>query len=260
MILSELFLQSAFLLLIILFFVSFVYDSRRIIISLLILISILGVLSITLRGFENSRFPVVNLYESLIFISVLGVFFLLYVFIKLKNIIWIVRLGLPVLFLILGVATILPPWDKTPHYLIPALQSYWLYIHVTASFVSYSGFTVAFILGILFLFYNKKNRVKAGNIEIMVYKIIAFSFPVLTFGIFTGAIWANYAWGSYWSWDPKETWSLVTWIIYAGYLHTRIIRGWRGRVGIYWVIAGFIVMVFTFIGVNYLLPGLHSYL
>ena len=91
------------------------------------------------------------------------------------------------------------------------------------------------------------------------YKVIGFAFPLLTLCIITGAIWANYAWGTYWSWDPKETWSLITWIIYAAYLHARLMYGWKGKRAAWMAIFGFAAVLFTFFGVNYLLPGLHSY-
>ncbi|MBI5062206.1 MAG: cytochrome c biogenesis protein CcsA, partial [Desulfatitalea sp.] len=91
------------------------------------------------------------------------------------------------------------------------------------------------------------------------YKSIVIGFPMLTLGIITGAAWANYAWGSYWSWDPKETWSLITWFIYAGMLHLRMMRGWRGNRIALLSIIGFLAVLFTYFGVNYWLSGLHSY-
>jgi len=91
------------------------------------------------------------------------------------------------------------------------------------------------------------------------YKSIAVGFPLLSLGIITGAAWANYAWGTYWSWDPKETWSLITWFIYAAYLHARLTRGWQGRRAALLSIVGFLAVVFTYFGVNFLLSGLHSY-
>ena len=91
------------------------------------------------------------------------------------------------------------------------------------------------------------------------YLCLSLGFPFLTLGIITGSIWAEYAWGSYWNWDPKETWSLVTWLIYAALLHGRLTIGWRGRRAAYFLIIGFAVVLFTFLGVNLLLPGLHSY-
>ena len=93
----------------------------------------------------------------------------------------------------------------------------------------------------------------------LIYKTVAISFPLLTLMIIAGAYWANRTWGSYWSWDPKEDWALITWLTYAGYLHMRLTRGWRGRRSAYFAIIGFGVVMFTFFGVTYLLPGLHAY-
>jgi ABC-type transport system involved in cytochrome c biogenesis permease subunit len=98
-----------------------------------------------------------------------------------------------------------------------------------------------------------------NKIDLLTYKTIAVAFPLLTVMIATGAYWANRTWGSYWSWDPKETWALITWLVYAGYLHARLVHGWRGRRAAYLAIIGFAVVIFTFFGVSYLLPGLHAY-
>jgi cytochrome c-type biogenesis protein CcsB len=97
------------------------------------------------------------------------------------------------------------------------------------------------------------------SLDELVYKTIVVGFPLLTIGIVTGAAWANYAWGSYWSWDPKETWSLITWFVYAIFLHARTTRDWRGKRTAILSIIGFVAVVFTYFGVNYLLSGLHSY-
>ncbi len=99
----------------------------------------------------------------------------------------------------------------------------------------------------------------AEMLDRITYKTIAIAFPLLTLMIAAGAYWANRTWGSYWSWDPKETWAAITWLVYAGYLHMRITRGWRGRRAAYFAILGFAVVMFTFFGVTYLLPGLHAY-
>ncbi len=99
----------------------------------------------------------------------------------------------------------------------------------------------------------------ADTLDRVTYKTICIAFPLLTAMIAAGAYWANRTWGSYWSWDPKETWAAITWLVYAGYLHMRITRGWRGRRAAYFAILGFGVVIFTFLGVTYLLPGLHAY-
>ena len=99
----------------------------------------------------------------------------------------------------------------------------------------------------------------ATSLDSLIYKTVAISFPLLTFMIIAGAYWANRTWGTYWSWDPKEDWALITWLTYAGYLHMRLTRGWRGRRSAYFAIIGFGIVMFTFFGVTYLLPGLHAY-
>ena len=99
----------------------------------------------------------------------------------------------------------------------------------------------------------------AEALDRITYKTICIAFPLLTLMIAAGAYWANRTWGSYWSWDPKETWAAITWLVYAGYLHMRITRGWRGRRAAYFAILGFAVVMFTFFGVTYLLPGMHAY-
>ena len=99
----------------------------------------------------------------------------------------------------------------------------------------------------------------SDSLDKLIYKTICIGFPLLTLMIAAGAYWANRTWGSYWSWDPKETWAAITWLVYAGYLHMRITRGWRGRRAAYFAILGFAVVMFTFFGVTYLLPGLHAY-
>jgi cytochrome c-type biogenesis protein CcsB len=106
------------------------------------------------------------------------------------------------------------------------------------------------------LLFKKKDE---KNLDAIAYKTIGFGFLFLTLGIISGAVWANSAWGTYWSWDPKETWSLITWFIYAIYLHIRFRKGWRGKKAAWVSVIGFVAMLFTYFGVNYLLSGLHSY-
>lgn len=138
--------------------------------------------------------------------------------------------------------------------LAPALKSPWLTIHVLTVAVAYAGFTLA--AGMAFRQLSKRETEQK---EDGVHHVIAGSFMMLSLSIIFGAFWAEQAWGSYWSWDPKETWALITWIIYAVYLHLYRKPDWQGRNGNYIVILGFVFMLFTFFGVNYLLTGLHSY-
>jgi cytochrome c-type biogenesis protein CcsB len=150
------------------------------------------------------------------------------------------------------------------------LKSHWLTFHVVTAIFSYGAFAVSFGLGLMYLlktYFGENSNITglvsrfpdANFLDELAYKLITFGFSFLTLVIVTGAIWANYAWGTYWSWDPKETWSLITWIIYAGYLHARLMYDWKGKRAAWLAVLGFTSVLFTFFGVNYLLPGLHSY-
>ncbi len=154
--------------------------------------------------------------------------------------------------------------------LAPALNSYWLPVHVMLLFFGNAVFAVAFGAGIMYLLMERElKRKKLGPIfkrlpsldvlDDINHRCLTIGFPLLTLGIITGSIWAEYAWGSYWSWDPKEVWSLITWLLYAALLHGRMTVGWRGRKAAILAIVGFCSVLFTFLGVNLLLPGLHTY-
>ena len=151
--------------------------------------------------------------------------------------------------------------------LMPALRSSWLGIHVSTVIVAYGAFGVSFVLSIIFLL---RGKMKEGGfwdthipqkekLDTISYRCVSLGMMFLTVTIFIGGIWAENAWGSYWSWDPKETWALVTWVIYLVYLHLRIRRGWSGKTAAIFGAVGFVCVLFTYIGVNTLLPGLHSY-
>lgn len=169
---------------------------------------------------------------------------------------------MPLAFLMMGYASMLPK-DIKP--LMPALQSGWLNFHVGTAIVSYGSFAVACGLSIMYLIGLKsdgkegKSSLNRDAADYLSYRVIAFGFLMLSLVIITGAIWAKHAWARYWGWDPKETWSLITWIIYAAYLHLRFNRGWHGKAAAWFSIIGFICVIFTFVGVNILLPGIHSY-
>ena len=215
--------------------------------------------------------PLSNFYESLIFFSWTIVFLYLIMELKLKN----RSLGvfvLPVSFLLMAFASLSPDISSRIEPLIPALQSNWLTSHVLTCFMGYAAFTVAFGLGVMYFLKkaaaDKKKKMISGFFHLLpdedlvdelIYQSAALGFVFLTLGIMTGSIWAHYAWGSYWSWDPKETWSLITWLIYALMLHARHVRGWRGKRMALMSIVGFACVLFTYLGVNYL-AGLHSYL
>ncbi len=171
---------------------------------------------------------------------------------------------MPVAFIVMGYASVLPK-DIKP--LMPALQSGWLYIHVGTAVLSYGAFAVAAGLSVMYLVTESRKK-KETNLsslpdsevcDYLSYRVIAFGYIMLTLVIVTGAIWAKAAWARYWGWDPKETWSLITWLIYSVYLHLRLNRGWKGKPAALFAIIGFICVIFTFIGVNILIPGIHSY-
>ncbi|MFZ5626145.1 MAG: c-type cytochrome biogenesis protein CcsB [Bacillota bacterium] len=154
--------------------------------------------------------------------------------------------------------------------LMPALQSNWLHAHVATAIIAYGAFAFSCGLAIMYLWKEKMEAVgstswfnrelpRAALLDELSYRFIAFGFPLMSLVIITGAVWAEFAWGRYWSWDPKETWSLITWLVYSAYLHARLTYGWKGRRAAWMAIIGFLTVLFTYFGVNILLPGLHSY-
>ncbi len=160
----------------------------------------------------------------------------------------------------------LMPKEATP--LVPALQSYWLWLHVSVTLFGEAFFAVGFVTSIMYLIADSKEKkgtagkssLTAERLDSISYRTIAIGFPLFTLGgLVFGMVWAYKAWGGYWSWDPKETWSLITWFVFALYLHTRIVMGWKGRRSALIAIIGFLAALFTYFGVNYLLAGLHSY-
>lgn len=181
------------------------------------------------------------------------------------------QLGAFVLPVMFAFSLLVWHWKEGIHrVLMPALQNpFWLYVHVGTAILAYGGFGVAFALAVSYLVISGgEGKGSAGflasrlpSLEWMddyMYKVVAFAFVFQTLVVITGAIWAETAWGSPWSWDPKEVWSLITWLIYALYLHARLTRDWKGRRAAWLNVIGFAAVIFTFVGVN-LLPGLHSY-
>jgi cytochrome c-type biogenesis protein CcsB len=231
--------------------------------------------AIFLRWYESyqmgiGRAPLTNLYESLVFFALT----IAIVYLLMERKFGIKTAGAfvtPFPFLIMAYAS-LNPNEIQP--LVPALQSNWLISHVVTCFIGYAAFAVSFGVSFLYLFKvraeNRPAKSKKGNtfldflpssvlLDEVGYKTIAIGFPLLTIGIITGAFWANVAWGTYWSWDPKETWSLIVWLIYAAYLHARITKGWKGKKAALLSIVGFSATIFCYLGVNLILSGLHSY-
>ena len=210
--------------------------------------------------------PLSNLYESLIFFS--WTIVVVYLIIERKHKSRIIgAFTTPLAFLAMAYASMSPNISNQIQPLLPALKSNWLIAHVIACFIGYASFAIAFGISWMYLF---KQRDTGGESRLLAHfpkhnildelnhQLVMFGFLFLTTGIITGAVWANSAWGRYWGWDPKETWSLITWFIYATLLHARLMRGWHGKRVAYLSIIGFAAVLFTYFGVNYL-PGLHSY-
>jgi cytochrome c-type biogenesis protein CcsB len=170
----------------------------------------------------------------------------------------------PLIFIIIGYAAM---QNKGVRPLMPALQSNWLTIHVATAVISYGAFGVACGVSGMYLLREKfskdeffiKHIPSLERLDIISYRTISLGYLFLTIVMVTGAIWAERAWGRYWAWDPKETWSFITWVIYSIYLHARIVKGWKGRRAALFSVIGFICVLFTYIGVNTLLPSIHSY-
>ncbi|MEE4357242.1 MAG: c-type cytochrome biogenesis protein CcsB [Desulfococcaceae bacterium] len=215
--------------------------------------------------------PLSNLFESLIFFAWSIVAIYLFVEYRTQNK-TIGAFVMPIAFLAMAYASLSPNISDRIQPLIPALKSNWLIAHVITCFLGYAGFAVAFGISIMYILRPKTpqngNGENSGSLlsrlplrdvlDDLNHKMVQFGFLFLSVGIITGAVWANSAWGRYWGWDPKETWSLITWFLYATLLHARLMRGWHGKKIAYISIAGFMAVLFTYFGVN-LLPGLHSY-
>ena len=249
------------------------------------------------RWIVAGYFPLSNLYESLLFLTWTLLTIYLYIETKTKSKLMGAVL-IPVALLITGFAnlTLSPDMQKASP-LVPALQSNWLMMHVSMMMLSYATLIMGSLLCILFLVISKYQDVdlqivdesslplynvmldyyeaklfspsdeisELGKLKLLQsidnwsYRIIGLGFPFLTIGIISGGVWANEAWGSYWSWDPKETWALITWLVFATYLHARITKGWEGKKTAILGGLGFFVIWICYLGVNFLGKGLHSY-
>ncbi len=221
--------------------------------------AVLLLATIVHRSVAINFVAITNTYESLIFFSAM-IAALLFVYRAQKRFrkIPFVTFGATVVALALLSLTSSPIAASSIQPPIPALQSYWLVAHVTLSFIGEAFFTIAFVASIVYL--ASRNPERRSNIDRIIYTSIGIGYPIFTTGALVfGAIWAKNAWGSYWSWDPKETWSLITWLTYTAYLHLRLIGKTRGKISAIASIAGYLFMLFTFFGVNYLLSSLHSY-
>ncbi|MGB9735644.1 MAG: c-type cytochrome biogenesis protein CcsB [bacterium] len=212
--------------------------------------------------------PITNLYESLIFLS--WTIALTYIIVDIKY--KIRKLGFPVslvAFIFMAYASFSPDVNSRIEPLVPALKSNWLVFHVITSFFGYAFFALAFGASVFYLISDWYTGYTNGKVisylpstkvlDDISYKLIIVGEILLAIGIITGAAWADYAWGRYWSWDPKETWSLITFLVYIVYIHLRYSWGWHGRAAAIFSIIGFAFVLFTYLGVNLILSGLHSY-
>jgi cytochrome c-type biogenesis protein CcsB len=255
--------------------------------SLVLISNLLFVLTLGSRWIMSGYFPLSNLYESLIFLCWAISSIHLYIESK-SNSRLIGALTTPLLFFISGFASLTLPTEMQKALpLVPSLQSNWLMMHVSMMMTSYATLIVGSLLSILYLFFEFFSKKEIGGetkrdeivnfnyssfsfsnnigtsilqtIDVWSYRIIGLGFPFLTIGIISGAVWANEAWGSYWSWDPKETWALITWLVFAIYLHSRLLKGSQGTSAAILGSCGFFVIWICYLGVNFLGKGLHSY-
>jgi cytochrome c-type biogenesis protein CcsB len=217
-----------------------------------------------LIGPDVGHIPVSNLYEVFILFAIITALFHLYY----EEHYATRQLG-PFVMLIIGAAVAFLLWYTVSRDaaqiqpLVPALQSWWMKIHVPANFIGYGTFALAAMVGTAYLL--KSHGILADRLpplevlDDVMYKSISVGFAFFTVATILGALWAAEAWGGYWSWDPKETWALIVWLNYAAWLHMRLITGLRGRVAAWWALVGLLVTTFAFLGVNMFLSGLHSY-
>jgi len=239
--------------------------------------SALGILAhlvaVVTRGFAVHRAPWGNMYEFVTALTCVAAIFFCYVMVRYRA--W--ALGVFVMGTVvvaLGLAETVIYTAAGP--LVPALQSYWLSIHVTAMTLATGIFFVAAVLGVMYLVTERyRARVAAGKakpgngllaripsaaqLDKLTYRTVVFGFPIWTFGVIAGAIWADQAWGRYWGWDPVETWAFITWVLYACYLHARATAGWRGRRANYIQLLGFVSLTFNMLVVQVFITGMHSY-
>ncbi|MFN2309074.1 MAG: c-type cytochrome biogenesis protein CcsB [Gammaproteobacteria bacterium] len=239
--------------------------------------TVMGTVGLMVRWRESylishdvGHIPVSNLYEVFILFSIITALLYLYYEGRYRT-----RAlgGFALLVISAAVAFLLwYSFERGAHEiqpLVPALQSYWMKIHVPANFVGYGAFALAAMVAVAYLLRHAQER-RAGTavdsvlpslelLDDVMYKSIALGFAFFTVATILGALWAAEAWGGYWSWDPKETWALIVWLNYAAWLHMRLTKGWRGTPMAWWAIVGLFVTLFAFLGVNMFLSGLHSY-
>ncbi|AKL95663.1 cytochrome c biogenesis protein CcsA [Clostridium aceticum] len=257
---------STYIITMVLYFLFFVMKNEKIGIYATFLIKVafvLHTLAIAARGVGAERVPLTNQYEFATSFA-WGIALCFIIFEHRYHFRAMGTFVTPIIFLIIGYAAM---QSKDVRPLMPALQSYWLALHVATAVISYGAFGVACGVSCMYLLKDKfkkdefisKHMPTLEKLDAISYRATALGFLFLTLVIVTGAIWAEQAWGRYWAWDPKETWSFITWIIYSVYLHLRLTKGWRGKKAALFSVIGFACVLFTYIGVNTLLPSIHSY-
>lgn len=217
-----------------------------------------------LIGADIGHIPVSNLYEVFILFSMITALFYMYYEQQYKT-----RQMGPFVMLVISAAVGFLLWYTVKRDaaeiqpLVPALQSWWMKIHVPANFIGYGTFSLSAMVGVAYLLKSKgifADRLPSLEVlDDVMYKAITVGFAFFTIATILGALWAADAWGGYWSWDPKETWALIVWLNYAAWLHMRLMKGLRGQVAAWWAVIGLVVTTFAFLGVNMFLSGLHSY-
>ncbi|MBS3907437.1 MAG: c-type cytochrome biogenesis protein CcsB [Syntrophaceae bacterium] len=261
---------ALFYFLAVLAYLSYIISLKKIVSNIGLALASIGFASHTLclltRYVEAGYTPVTNLHESLSFFAwtIIAIFLIANLRYKIR----VLGAFLTAIALILMLFAFALPKEILP--LAPVLRSFWHPFHVTFAFLGNAIFTLAFCCGVMYLIQEHQLKSKKMGtvakrlpslkaLDDLNYRALTFGFPLLTLGIITGSVWAEYAWGRYWGWDPKETWSLITWFLYAAMLHQRLTVGWRGRKAAIMAIVGFVSVLFTFLGVTLLLPGLHTY-
>lgn len=233
--------------------------------------AVMGLTGLLVRWYESylispdvGHIPISNLYEVFVLFTLITA--LLYLFYEAHY--QQKSMGAFVLLVITAAVGFILwyTFDRQAHEiqpLVPALQSWWMKIHVPANFIGYGAFSIAAMVGVAWLLSSKgvlASRLPSLDVmDDVMYKTIAIGFAFFTIATILGAMWAAEAWGGYWSWDPKETWALIVWLNYAAWLHLRMVKGLRGKVLAWWAVVGLLVTTFAFLGVNMFLSGLHSY-
>ena len=209
------------------------------------------------RGIAAGRLPLANQFEFATAFA-WGIAVMLIVLRAKFRAEWVCVSAMPMTFLILSYAALQP---KEITELMPALRSMWFGLHIGSAVFSYAAFVLAGCGGLRYILLEKQESQtnRLAQMDYLCYRLVAFGFLLLTVVILSGAIWAEQAWSAFWTWDPKETWALITWILYAIYLHLRIRKKNSGLTMAWFAVVAVPVVLFTFIGVNTLLPGLHSY-